>query len=114
MLWGDGTPTREFLYVDDCVAGLVLAAERYDDPDPVNLGTGEEISIAGLAGLVRELTGYEGEIVWDASRPNGQPRRKLDTTRAEERFGFTAQVPLRDGLCRTIDWYRAASPDRDR
>jgi GDP-L-fucose synthase len=112
-LWGNGTPTREFLYVDDCVAGLVLAAERYDDPDPVNLGTGEEISIAGLAGLVQELTGYDGEIVWDASRPNGQPRRKLDTTRAEERFGFRAEVALRDGLRRTIDWYRAAARNGD-
>jgi GDP-L-fucose synthase len=107
VLWGDGSPTREFLYVDDCVSGLVLAAERYDDRDPVNLGTGEEISIRDLADLVAELTGFEGEIAWDESMPSGQPRRKLDTSRAEERFGFRAAVPLREGLERTIAWYRA-------
>ncbi len=106
VLWGDGSPTREFLYVDDCVNGFVLAAERYDGPEPVNLGTGEEISIRELADLVAELTGFEGEIVWDESMPNGQPRRKLDTTRAVERFGFRAGTPLRDGLERTIAWYR--------
>lgn len=106
-LWGDGTPTREFLYVDDCVEGLVLAAERYDAPDPVNLGTGEEISIRDLAELVGEATGYDGEIVWDTSRPNGQPRRKLDTTRAEELFDFRARVGLREGIARTVEWYRA-------
>jgi GDP-L-fucose synthase len=109
-LWGDGTPTREFLYVDDCVEGLLLAAERYDAPDPVNLGTGEEISIAALAGTIAELMGYEGTIEWDTSKPNGQPRRKLDTSRAEERFGFRASVPLREGLRRTIEWYRASVP----
>jgi GDP-L-fucose synthase len=106
VLWGDGSPTREFLYVDDCVRGFELAAERYDDPDPVNLATGEEISIRDLADLVADLTGFEGEIVWDESMPNGQPRRKLDTTRAEERFGFRAETPLREGLERTIAWYR--------
>jgi len=110
-LWGDGSPTREFLYVDDCVSALLLAAERYDGADPVNLGTGEEISIAGLAALIGELTGYTGAIHWDTAKPNGQPRRKLDTTRAEERFGFQAAVSLRDGLRRTIDWYRAARVD---
>ncbi len=110
-LWGDGSPTREFLYVDDCVEGLVLAAERYDEPDPVNLGTGEELSIADLAQLIAELTGYRGEIRWDATKPNGQPRRKLDTTRAEERFGFRAAVPLREGLARTVEWYRTAPVD---
>jgi GDP-L-fucose synthase len=110
-LWGDGSPTREFLYVDDCVTALLLAAERYDDADPVNLGTGEEISIADLAAAIGELTGYAGAIHWDTTKPNGQPRRKLDTTRAEERFGFRAAVPLRDGLRRTIDWYRAARVD---
>ena len=84
MLWGDGSPTREFLYVDDCAEGIVLAAERYDGAEPVNLGTGEEISISDLAELDRaRSTGFEGEIVWDTSKPNGQPRRKLDTTRAE-------------------------------
>jgi GDP-L-fucose synthase len=105
-LWGDGTPTREFLYVDDCVEGLWLAAERYDGADPVNLGTGEEIAIGDLARLVRDATGFRGTIRWDASKPNGQPRRRLDTTRAEELFGFTAKVALEDGLGRTVAWYR--------
>jgi GDP-L-fucose synthase len=105
-LWGDGTPTREFLYVDDCVDGLVLAGERYSGPDPVNLGTGEEISIGELAELIAELTAFEGEIAWDTSMPNGQPRRSLDATRARELFGFEAQTPLRAGLERTIAWYR--------
>jgi GDP-L-fucose synthase len=105
-LWGDGSPTREFLYVDDCVEGLVLAAERYDGPDPVNLGTGAEISIKELAGIIAELTGFEGEIEWDTSMPNGQPRRSLDATRARELFGFEARTRLRDGLERTIAWYR--------
>jgi GDP-L-fucose synthase len=105
-LWGDGSPTREFLYVDDCVEGLVLAAERYDGPDPVNLGTGAEISIKELAGIIAELTGFEGEIEWDTSMPNGQPRRSLDATRARELFGFEARTQLRDGLERTIAWYR--------
>jgi GDP-L-fucose synthase len=106
VLWGDGSPTREFLYVDDCVEGLVLAAERYDDPDPVNLGTGEEIAIRDLAALVAAQTGFTGEIVWDSSKPNGQPRRRLDTTRALERFGFRARVSLEEGIVRTIAWYR--------
>jgi GDP-L-fucose synthase len=110
VLWGDGSPTREFLYVEDLVSGLMLAAERYDGPEPVNVGTGEETSIRDLAELVAELTGFEGEIVWDESMPNGQPRRKLDTTRAEELFGFRAETPLREGLERTIAWYREASP----
>ena len=105
VLWGDGSPTREFLYVDDCVEGLVLAAQRYDDPDPVNLGTGDEITIRDLAALVGELSGYEGEIRWDTSRPNGQPRRRLDVSRAEALFGFRATVPLREGLERTVAWY---------
>lgn len=106
VLWGDGSPTREFLYVDDCVEGLVLAAERYDGPDPVNLGTGEEISIRALAELVAKLTGYSGEIVWDTTKPNGQPRRRLDTSRAAERLGFRARVSLEDGIARTVAWYR--------
>jgi len=108
VLWGDGSPTREFLYVDDCVDGLVLAAERYDEPEPVNLGTGEEISIAALATLVAELTGFAGAIRWDTSKPNGQPRRRLDTSRAEELFGFRARMALREGLERTVAWYRSA------
>jgi GDP-L-fucose synthase len=106
VLWGDGSPTREFLYVDDCAEGIMLAARSYDDPDPVNLGTGEEITIRTLAELIAELTGFTGEIVWDTTKPNGQPRRKLDVTRAQERFGFTARVGLREGLSRTIAWYR--------
>jgi GDP-L-fucose synthase len=109
-LWGDGSPTREFLYVEDCAEALLLAAERYDGPEPVNLGTGEEISIRDLAGLVAEFTGYEGEIVWDTSKPNGQPRRKLDVTRAEELFGFRATTPFREGLRRTVAWYLEQAP----
>jgi len=106
VLWGDGSPTREFLYVDDCAEALLLAAERYDGAEPVNVGTGEEISIRELADLIAELTGFDGEIVWDASKPNGQPRRKLDTSKAQELFGFQARTALRDGLERTIAWYR--------
>ena len=110
VLWGDGTPTREFLYVDDCADALVLAAERYDGPEPVNLGTGEELSIRDLAELVRAATGYEGSIAWDATKPGGQPRRALDTSRAEALFGFRARVPLREGIDRTVAWYRSARP----
>lgn len=105
VLWGDGSPTREFLYVDDCAEAILLAAERYDGPDPVNIGTGSEISILELAGLIAELTGYEGDLVWDSSKPNGQPRRRLDTERAERLFGFRAKTPLREGLERTVAWY---------
>jgi GDP-L-fucose synthase len=108
VLWGDGSPTREFLYVDDCAEGIWLAAQSYDDPEPVNLGTGEEISIRALTALIAELIGYDGEIVWDTTKPNGQPRRKLDVTRAQERFGFTARTPLREGLERTIEWYTSS------
>jgi GDP-L-fucose synthase len=104
-LWGDGSATREFLYVEDCAEAVALAAERYDGPEPVNLGTGEEISIRDLAGAIAELTDYQGELVWDASRPNGQPRRKLDTSRAEALFGFSAATSLREGLERTVAWY---------
>jgi GDP-L-fucose synthase len=114
VLWGDGSPTREFLYVDDCAEGILLAAERYDGAEPVNLGTSEEISIRELAGLIAELTGFDGEIVWDESKPNGQPRRRLDVSRAEELLGFRARTTLRDGLRTTIDWYRStlAAPAR--
>lgn len=108
-LWGDGSPTREFLYVEDCAEGLWLAAQRYDGAEPVNLGTGEEISIRALSGLVAELTGYDGEIRWDTSRPNGQPRRRLDVSRAEREFGFRARTPLREGIERTVVWYRASA-----
>jgi GDP-L-fucose synthase len=110
VLWGDGSPSREFLYVDDCVDGLVLAAERYDDAQPVNLGTGVETTIRELAETIAVLTGFEGEIVWDASMPNGQPRRSLDASRAAELFGFRARTPLREGLERTIAWYRTQAP----
>jgi GDP-L-fucose synthase len=106
VLWGDGTPTREFLYVDDAVEGLLLAAERYDGPEPVNLGTGAEISIGELADLVAEVTGFHGRVTWDSSMPNGQPRRSLDASRAEALFGFHARTELRDGLARTVAWYR--------
>ena len=106
VLWGDGSPTREFLYVDDAAEGIVLASLRYDGPEPVNLGTGEEISIKELAELIGEVTGFEGQIVWDTTKPNGQPRRKLDTTRAKELFGFEAQTPFREGIARTVAWYR--------
>ena len=106
VLWGDGSPTREFLYVEDCADGLALAAERYDGAEPVNLGTGNEIAIRDLASLIAELTGFTGEIVWDTSMPNGQPRRSLDTTRAKELFGWEARTDFREGLERTIAWYR--------
>jgi GDP-L-fucose synthase len=106
VLWGDGSPTREFLYVEDCVEGFVLAAERYDGPEPVNLGAGKEISIRDLAELVAEIVGFQGKIVWDTSMPNGQPRRSVDASRALELFGFEARTPLRKGLERTVAWYR--------
>jgi GDP-L-fucose synthase len=109
VLWGDGSPTREFLYVMDAVEGLVLGAERYDGDEPVNLGTGAEISIRELAELVAEVTGFDGEIVWDTNMPNGQPRRALDTSRAKELFGFEARTPLRAGLEQTVAWYREHS-----
>jgi GDP-L-fucose synthase len=106
VLWGDGSPTREFLYVDDCARGLVLAGDRYDGGDPVNLGTGAELAIRELADEVKLATGYAGTIRWDSSRPNGQPRRRLDTSRARELFDFVAEIGLREGLERTVAWYR--------
>jgi GDP-L-fucose synthase len=106
VLWGDGSPTREFLYVEDCVDGFVLAAERYDGAEPVNLGAGKEISIRELAELVADVVDYRGRIVWDTSMPNGQPRRSVDATRAHDLFGFEAKTPLREGLERTYAWYR--------
>lgn len=109
VLWGDGTPTREFLYVEDCARALLLAAERYDGPDPINIGAGFEISMRSLAEKIQALTGYEGELVWDATRPNGQPRRCLDTGRAKERLGFEAKVSLDEGLRRTVAWYQQQS-----
>jgi GDP-L-fucose synthase len=109
VLWGDGSPTREYLYVDDAAEGLTLAGERYDGPEPVNLGTGVETSIRETAELVAEIVGFEGRITWDTSMPNGQPRRSLDASRAEELFGFRARTPLREGLERTIAWYKASA-----
>jgi GDP-L-fucose synthase len=105
-VWGDGSPTREFLYSTDAARGIVLAAQKYDSPEPVNLGTNFEISIRDLAELICELMGFEGKIIWETDKPNGQPRRCLDTARAKAAFGFTAQVDLKQGLKNTIDWYR--------
>ena len=107
VVWGDGSPTREFLYASDAAEGIVLGAERYDGQEPVNLGSGEEISIKHLVETIAELTGYQGGLVWDTSKPNGQPRRSLDTSRATELFDFTAQTQLAQGLRETVEWYRA-------
>ena len=106
VVWGDGTPTREFLFAEDAAEAILLAAERYDSPEPVNLGSGQEISIRDLAREIARLVGFEGRIVWDSTRPNGQPRRALDVTRAREEFGFVAKTSLEDGLRRTVEWYR--------
>jgi GDP-L-fucose synthase len=106
VVWGDGSATREFLYVEDAVEGILLAAQHYDEADPVNLGAGFEISIRELTGLIARLTGFAGAITWDESKPNGQPRRMLDTTRARERFGFSSRTSLEEGLRRTIRWYQ--------
>jgi GDP-L-fucose synthase len=111
VCWGTGRASREFLYVDDAAEGIVAAAARYSGAEPVNLGSGEEISIAGLTELIAELVGFTGEIVWDTSKPDGQPRRWLDTSRAEREFGFRARTSLREGLEQTIDRYRAAKLD---
>jgi GDP-L-fucose synthase len=106
VLWGTGSPSREFLYVDDAARALILMTERYDSSEPVNIGTGRETTIKELAALIADETGFEGEIVWDSSRPDGQPRRSLDVSRAEERFGFTAQIGLAEGLRDTVAYYR--------
>jgi GDP-L-fucose synthase len=117
VVWGDGTPTREFLYVEDCAEAIVLATEKYDKPDPVNIGAGFEVSIKDLAELIVDLTGFQGRIAWDTSKPGGQPRRCLDTSRAQREFGFRAQTDFEEGLARTIEWYsqhrrqQAASDD---
>jgi len=107
VCWGTGNATREFLFVEDCADAIVLATERYDDPEPVNLGAGFEIGIRELAEVIAEQTGFEGKLVFDRTKPDGQPRRMLDVTRAEKRFGFIAKTDFREGLRRTIDWYRA-------
>jgi GDP-L-fucose synthase len=110
VLWGDGSPTREFLYVEDAAEAFELAAQRYDGAEPVNVGAGKEISIRELAELIAEITGFAGEIRWDETMPNGQPRRSLDASRARELFGFEATTSLREGLERTVTWYRAQAP----
>jgi GDP-L-fucose synthase len=109
QVWGTGSATREFLYVDDAARGVVLAAERYDKPDPVNLGSSSEISIRDLVTLIARLTGFNGELVWDPSKPDGQPRRKLNVERARHEFGFESSVSFEDGLRNTIDWYECSS-----
>jgi GDP-L-fucose synthase len=106
VVWGDGTPTREFLYAGDAAEGIVLAAERYNASEPVNLGSGQEISIKDLAETIAKLTDFDGQLVWDTTKPNGQPRRALDISRAEELFGFRAEMPFEEGLRQTIEWYR--------
>jgi GDP-L-fucose synthase len=108
VLWGTGQPTREFLFVRDAAEGIVLASERYDSAEPVNLGAGFELSIADLAGLIARLTGYSGRVAWDATRPDGQPRRCLDVSRAEKEFGFRASTPFEDGLRETIAWFESS------
>ena len=105
-VWGDGSPTREFLYVEDAAEGICLAAERYDSSEPVNLGSGMEISIKDLVHTIKRMIGFTGEIIWDTTKPNGQPRRSLDTSRAEKHFGFRAKTSFEEGLRRTIEWYK--------
>ncbi|MBD2481135.1 GDP-L-fucose synthase [Planktothrix sp. FACHB-1365] len=105
-VWGDGSPSREFLYSTDAARGIVMATQLYNEPDPVNLGTNQEVKIKDLVETICELMGFEGEIVWETDKPNGQPRRCLDTTRAKEKFGFMAEVGFKEGLKNTIDWYR--------
>jgi GDP-L-fucose synthase len=109
VCWGDGSPTRAFLYAADAAEGMVLAAERYDGADPVNLGTAEEVSIRDLVETIARLCRYEGKVRWDTSQPNGQPRRGLDTSRAERSFGFSAKTTLADGLAATVEWYQQRS-----
>jgi GDP-L-fucose synthase len=114
VLWGDGSPTREFLYVEDAAEGIVLAAERYDSSDPVNLGNGVEISIRDLATKIAKAARYEGRFVWDTTKPNGQPRRQLDVTRARERFGFVARTPFDVGIAETVAYYEKNQKEIDR
>jgi GDP-L-fucose synthase len=105
VLWGDGSPTREFLYVEDAAEGIILATEKYNKPDPVNLGAGFEIRIKDLAKMIKKMVGYNGKIIWDSTKPNGQPRRYLDTTKAEKEFGFRAKTNFEEGLKKVIKWY---------
>jgi GDP-L-fucose synthase len=108
-VWGTGSASREFLYVDDAARGIILATERYNKPDPVNLGSGTEITIHDLVGLIQELTGFSGDIHWDTAKPDGQPKRRLDVSRAKQEFGFEAQMPFKKGLKKTIEWYQENS-----
>ncbi|HCT55303.1 MAG TPA: GDP-fucose synthetase, partial [Balneola sp.] len=103
--WGDGSASREFLYAGDCATAIELALENYNSSEPVNIGTGEEISIKNLVHFIRDIVGFEGEIIFDPTKPNGQPRRCLDTSRAEREFGFKAKISLEEGLTRTYNWY---------
>lgn len=112
VVWGDGSPTREFIYVQDAAEGIVLAAERYNKSQPVNLGSAFEISIKDLAEMIARLAGFEGKIIWDTTKPNGQPRRKLDTRRAEKEFGFKSKTTFEQGLQQTIEWYLQTSAMR--
>ena len=113
-VWGTGKPTREFLYVEDAAEGIILATEKYNKTEPINLGAGFEISIRDLTELIAKLTGFNGEIVWDSTKPDGQPRRSLDTTKAKQEFGFTAKTSIEEGLSQTIEWYKSnSSPERE-
>jgi len=109
-VWGDGSPTREFLYVEDCAEGVVLATEKYNISEPVNIGAGFEISIKNLVQKICQMMQFDGEIIWDTSKPNGQPRRCLDTSKAEREFGFKAKVHFEEGLRETIEWYKSVGP----
>jgi GDP-L-fucose synthase len=112
VVWGTGEASREFLYVDDCARAIVLAAQRYDDPEPMNIGSGTEITILDLANKIKKLVGYDGPIAWDPTRPDGQPRRRLECSRARDRLGFSAEIDLDEGLRRTLEWYRASHGGR--
>jgi nucleoside-diphosphate-sugar epimerase len=105
-VWGDGSPTREFLYVEDAADGIITAAAKYNDEEPVNLGSGYEISIKNLVKMIVKMTGFEGKLIWQTDKPNGQPRRGLDVSRAKEYFGWSAQVPFEEGMRRTIEWFK--------
>jgi GDP-L-fucose synthase len=113
-VWGTGSASREFLYVDDAARGIILATERYNKSDPVNLGAGMEITIRDLVDLIKELTNYTGDIRWDISKPDGQPKRSLEVSRAEKEFGFKAKMPFREGLQLTIEWYEQNNADIDK
>ena len=110
-LWGDGTPTREFLFVEDCARAIRLAWEKYDEAAPLNLGSGVEVSMTSLATIIASAVGFHGTIDWDSSRPGGQPRRIIDSSRASEMLDFRAQVSLEDGIARTVEWYRASADE---